>query len=107
MVAEAITYYVHRFAQNSQVLCSDICFAYFPQATLFKCYNNKQYMLNIHLASLYLIQLAKFWNNLDSKNWTEHDDHLIRIIEVCICAYVCMYVCMYYILSNQYSVVAK
>ena len=38
MEAEAITYYVRRFAQNSQVLCSDICFAYFPQATLFKYY---------------------------------------------------------------------
>ena len=59
-----------------------------------------QYMLNIHLASLYLIQLAKFWDNLDSKNWTEHGDHLIRIIEVCICAYVCMCVCTIYLATS-------
>ena len=31
------------------------------------------------------MQLAKFWSYLDPKIWTEQGDHLIRIIEVCMC----------------------
>ena len=40
------------------------------------------YTLAVHVHTF--TQVVTFWNNLDSQDWTEHGDHLIKIIEVCV-----------------------